>query len=112
MEIKGKVLEIHPETETNGMKYRIVTIEADYKKQILDVYCYNKNSFLTEFLLPNEPVNFDIVLQGIQNETKRETHIVLKKIITPQIKITKDHPLVDCEWLRIDNSIPDKFEKI
>lgn len=111
MELKGKILEIREETEINGYKERIITIESDYKNQILDVFCYNNNSFLTGFLLINERIVFDIVLQGLEQEGNRETRIILKKIVTPQIKVSKDHPFVDCEWVRMDNTVRDKFER-
>ncbi len=103
MKLTGKILEIKNEITRDNLKERIITIISDYKKQKIDIYCYNKNSFLTGFLDLDEVINFDIVLQGLENEIedKRETRVILKKIIEPNIILTKNHLLIEFEYIRV-----------
>lgn len=102
MELSGTVVKVFEENEVNGSKERIIRIKSFVKDQILDVYTYNRESFLCGFLYPNEFVSFSIVLRGVQFYSKQETFIVASKLLFPVIKPTKNHPFTDVEYVRAE----------
>lgn len=104
MQISGNVLRIFEESEKNDLTERIIQIKSFEKDQVLDIYCYNKLSFRTGFLKVGEQVTFEIVLRGVSVGRKQETQIVLKRPISPDLILTKDHPIEGIEWIRKDFS--------
>lgn len=108
MQISGIVLKIFEETEKDDFIERIIRIKSFEKDQVLDVYCYNKLALRAGFLNIGEQFTFSFILRGIEIGKNQETQIVLKKPISPDLVLTKDHPFVDIEWIRKDSRTPTK----
>lgn len=106
MELSGIILQIFEEKEVSGLPERIIRVKTHDKEQILDVYAYKNMAFKTGFLKQGEEFIFSIFLQGIQKDDRQEPRIIIRKPIKPTLALTKDHPLIDREWIRKDERIP------
>jgi hypothetical protein len=106
MELTGIILQVFEEKEVNGISERIIRVKSHDRGQILDIYAYKKLVFKTGFLKQGEEFIFSIFLQGIEVGERQDTRIIIRKPIKPTLELTKDHPLVDVEWIRKDEYSP------
>lgn len=106
MELSGIILQVFEEKEVNGLQERIIRVKTHDKDQIIDLYAYKNMAFKTGFLKQGEEFIFSIFLQGIESENGQETRVIIRKPVKPTLQLTKDHPLLDVEWIRKDSHTP------